>query len=100
MSKPSSAKIIDVSTMSDRAWDEQALTTEEVARMTGIAVSTLVTWRCRGGGPPFMVLGRGRVVRYRRGSVATWMRERERRSTADVPPTAGSGVPVMGGSHV
>jgi hypothetical protein len=56
--------------------------------MTGVAVTTLETWRSRGGGPPFLKLGR-RNVRYQRRVLLAWMAEHERRNTADQGPGHG-----------
>jgi phage terminase Nu1 subunit (DNA packaging protein) len=72
----------------EAAWLEQAVTTGEASRMTGVAVATLETWRSRGGGPPFLKLGR-RNVRYQRRVLLAWMAEHERRNTADQGPGHG-----------
>ena len=40
------------------------LTTKQSAQHLGLAVSTLNKWRCYGGGPKFLKLGR--AVRYRK----------------------------------
>jgi excisionase family DNA binding protein len=39
------------------------LTTKEAARLLRVSHRTMEEWRCRGGGPPFIKLGR-RAVRY------------------------------------
>jgi len=39
------------------------LTVQQAAEYLGLAVSTLNKWRCLGGGPVFMKMGR--AVRYR-----------------------------------
>lgn len=51
--------------------DLELLDDHEVARLTGRARSTLQKDRVRGGGVPFVRLGR--LVRYRRADVATWL---------------------------
>jgi excisionase family DNA binding protein len=57
------------------------LTTDQAATYLGLSPTTLETLRTRGGGPPFVKLGR-RVV-YRSEDLATWLAHRVRRSTSD-----------------
>lgn len=57
------------------------LTTKQAATRLGCAPHTLAKWRLDGSGPRFMKLGR--AVRYSEDALQNWMRERERRSTAD-----------------
>ena len=64
------------------SWLDEAVTTAEASRITGISVCTLHTWRSRGGGPPFLKLG-GRSVRYQRRALFKWMAARTRRNTVD-----------------
>jgi len=47
---------------------ENLLTTDELAKQTGLAVITLQHWRATGRGPAFLKLGR--AVRYERNAVA------------------------------
>lgn len=47
------------------------LDTREAGHYIGIAPATLVTWRSRGEGPPFLKLG-GRVA-YRRSDLDAWL---------------------------
>tara|TARA_R110000744_G_scaffold112451_2_gene210805 strand:- start:758 stop:1024 length:267 start_codon:yes stop_codon:yes gene_type:complete len=61
-------------------WLDEAIDTPSVSRLTGVPACTLATWRCRGGGPPFMKLGA--AVRYRRRTVLKWLAECEK-SQAD-----------------
>lgn len=61
--------------------DPGALPTPEAAEYLGLSPATLETLRTRGGGPPFVKLGR-RVV-YRREDLDAWIAERLRRSTSD-----------------
>lgn len=61
--------------------DPGALTTPLAAKYLGLAPATLETLRSRGGGPPFVKLGR-RVV-YRREDLDAWLQERVRKSTSD-----------------
>lgn len=49
--------------------------------ISGLAPAILETLRSRGGGPPFVKLGR-RVV-YRREDLDSWLEERVRKSTSD-----------------
>lgn len=43
---------------------QRLLTTEQAASLLGLKPSTLETWRSRGGGPPFVRVGK-RAARYR-----------------------------------
>lgn len=52
-------------------WLDEAIDTPAVSKLTGIPICTLTTWRCRGGGPRFLKLGKS--VRYRRRAVLGWM---------------------------
>lgn len=45
---------------------------------------TLQSWRSRGGGPPFVKIGR--LVRYRGSDIKHWIASRTVRSTSDLPP--------------
>ena len=56
------------------------LTTAQAARYLSLAVSTLNKWRCHGGGPKFLKLGR--AVRYRQSDLETFVAERVLGSTA------------------
>lgn len=42
---------------------QKLLTTEQAASLLGLKPSTLETWRSRGGGPPFVRIGK-RAARY------------------------------------
>lgn len=57
----------------------------EAAYLAGLSVRTFESLRLRGGGPPYVKLGR--AVRYRRGDVLGWAANKLRRSTSD---TAGA----------
>ena len=52
---------------------DNLLTTDELARITGLAVITLQHWRATGHGPAFLKLGR--AVRYERDAVAQFYAE-------------------------
>lgn len=58
------------------------LTTSDAAAYLGLACATLNKWRCHGGGPVFVKLGR--AVRYRRDDLNAFLAERAKRSTSDV----------------
>ena len=53
--------------------DDDLLTTEELARITGLAVITLQHWRAEDYGPAYLKLGR--AVRYERDAVAQFFSE-------------------------
>lgn len=52
----------------------------ETARILGISVRTLQTWRVTGGGPPFVKVGA--AVRYNPDRLADWLAARTVGSTA------------------
>jgi predicted DNA-binding transcriptional regulator AlpA len=56
--------------------DDEYLTPDEFSCQYKIPVSTLYRWRYMGTGPPAIRIGRH--LRYRRGAVRKWVRERER----------------------
>ena len=62
---------------------EILLNQSEVARQFGISKRTLEGWRLRGGGPPYLVLGGRRAVRYRPSALEEWLNSRTRISTSD-----------------
>lgn len=55
------------------------LDSNEAAEYLGLQRTTLEAWRCRGGGPRFVKLGR--AVRYRRVDLDTWIESRLRDNT-------------------
>lgn len=57
-----------------------ALTTQQAATYLGLAVSTLNKWRCHGGGPEFLKLGRS--VRYLQSDLDAFLEARRVASTA------------------
>lgn len=61
----------------------QILTTEQAAEYMQVSAATLTTWRCRGGGPPFLNVG-SRTVRYRRTDLDEWMSATLRHSTSEI----------------
>lgn len=54
---------------------ERHLTVEELARRVGVSTHTVYRWNSRGGGPPYMKLGRH--ARYRLTDVIAWERSRQ-----------------------
>jgi hypothetical protein len=65
--------------------DEALLNEQEVAALLGVKPSTLASWRCRGGGPPFLRVGQGRTkpaVRYKKQDVVNWADSRRHINTA------------------
>ena len=59
-----------------------ALTTREAATYLGLATSTLNKWRCDGGGPHFLKLGR--AVRYHQDDLDRFLEARMFRSTNEI----------------
>ena len=55
------------------------LNSEEAADYLGLQRTTLEAWRCRGGGPRFVKLGR--AVRYRQADLDDWIESRVRDNT-------------------
>jgi excisionase family DNA binding protein len=58
------------------------LTEQEAAMLLSVSHRTLQNWRVRGGGPRFVKIG-GRIVRYRRGDIATWVETQVRSHTSE-----------------
>ncbi len=56
------------------------LSTIEAAHLPGVSPATLETWRCRGGGPPFVKVG-SRVL-YEPEALASYIARNRRFSTA------------------
>lgn len=52
-----------------------------VAKELNCEVKTLQAWRCRGGGPPWIRVGR--LVRYRPQDVEAWIESRRVCSTSE-----------------
>jgi excisionase family DNA binding protein len=64
------------------------LTEQGVAKLLQVTVKTLQAWRVRGGGPPFVKVGR--CVRYRLEDVEAYVAASTRMSTSD-PGTRDAG---------
>jgi len=74
--------------MSEPIWQGHAmhyfcefLDTKRAAEVLGLQKNTLEAWRSRGGGPPFVKLGR--AVRYRQSDLETWIQTRIRSNTIE-----------------
>ena len=52
-----------------------------VARLLHCQIKTLQAWRCRGGGPEFVRIGR--LIRYNPKTVEDWVESRTARSTSE-----------------
>ena len=55
-------------------------TTKEAAQRLGLTKSTLEAWRCRGGGPDFVKMGRS--VRYRAEDLEAFLQKNVRSNTS------------------
>ncbi len=64
--------------------DDETLYCESViSKKLACEEKTLQAWRSRGGGPPFVKIGR--LVRYRGCDVKKWITSRTVRSTSELP---------------
>lgn len=61
------------------------LTTAEAAVLLRLSESALQGFRCRGGGPPYLKLGRGRTskVVYRESDLLEWLSQQEWSETSE-----------------
>lgn len=61
------------------------LTTAEAAVLLRLSESALQGFRCRGGGPPYLKLGRGRTskVVYRESDLLEWLKAQEFSETSE-----------------
>lgn len=64
----------------------QFLDTIQAAEYLGLQKTTLEAWRCRGGGPRFVKLGRS--VRYRQSDLDAWIESRIRDNTVETGEAA------------
>jgi hypothetical protein len=62
--------------------DDELLDTAATVRWLAVSVGWLELSRVYGYGPPYEKMG-PRLVRYHRGRVREWLRERERTRTSD-----------------
>jgi len=68
--------------------NERLLSTREAASFLGLCQETLKRWRTAGGGPEYVRVSANRA-RYEAASLARFVEERKRTSTADPGPTRG-----------
>ena len=54
--------------------------TEQAAKILDVTKSTLESWRCRGGGPPFVRYGR--AIRYREADLDQFIESKVRLNTS------------------
>ena len=66
----------DVSSHSEFLVDQ-----EEIAKCLKVAPKTMEAWRSRGGGPPYILVGR--LVRYSPEMVRKWVNSNVRHSTSE-----------------
>lgn len=57
------------------------LDSDQAADYLGLKRTTLEAWRCRGGGPRFIKLGR--LVKYRRADLDSFIESRVRSNTSE-----------------
>ncbi|OPL16338.1 MAG: excisionase [delta proteobacterium ML8_D] len=57
------------------------LRTKEAAQFLGLKKATLEAWRCKGGGPVFLKMGK--AVRYRQEDLNSFLKSNLRTSTSD-----------------
>lgn len=60
---------------------ECALNEAQAAQLLGLSVRTLQAWRVRGGGPPYVKIGR--AVRYQRRALAAFQERHTVTSTTE-----------------
>jgi excisionase family DNA binding protein len=65
---------------------EVLLDQRQVARLIRMTTKFMEARRVRGGGIPYVKVGR--LVRYRKADVDQWLKENRRTSTSDSGPTA------------
>lgn len=64
------------------------LTEQQAAEyLGGLTPKALQAWRVRGGGPPFLKIGR--LIRYRESDLHSWLESRIRTSTSEMRQVAG-----------
>jgi predicted DNA-binding transcriptional regulator AlpA len=71
------------------------LTTHAAAQWLAVSASQLEKWRCSGGGPKFIRIGR--LIRYSRADIRRYLATCARRSTSN-PGPAKTAVPAKPGS--
>jgi len=63
---------------------ENNLTTAQAAAVVGLRKNTLEKFRCFGGGPPYVKIGK-KSVRYRRMDLESWLETQLVSSTSEYP---------------
>lgn len=66
-------------------WLDEAVDTDEAARITGVPIETLTTMRSRGGGPHFIRPKGTRIVRYFRRHLFAWLLSGGLKSNTSAP---------------
>jgi hypothetical protein len=61
---------------------DAALNENQAAEFLGVSVRTLQAWRVRGGGPPYVKIGR--AVRYQRRALLLFQEQHTVTSTSEV----------------
>lgn len=61
---------------------QEMLTTKQAAAYINLRPATLEAWRCRGGGPVFIKLGK--ACRYRMSSLEEFLRNHSHTSTSEI----------------
>ena len=65
--------------------DDQLLNTPLAAEFLRVSPRSMETWRWKGGGPPYVVLGR-KAIRYLKSDLLAWAEAGRRTSTSDPGP--------------
>lgn len=60
---------------------DAAINENQAAEILGVSTRTLQAWRVRGGGPPYVKIGR--AVRYQRRALVTFQEQHTVTSTTD-----------------
>jgi hypothetical protein len=92
-------RAFDLIEAANEGTDEDLMSTPRVAVWLGVSPEWLEIGRSRGWGPPFLRLS-PRRVRYRRGTVKAWLKERAHRCTAEYADPAALRPGRKAGSHV
>lgn len=73
--------------VADNADPDENLTESQAVVLTGYSAQWFQRGRWAGYGPPYVKVGR--MVRYRRGDLVAWLRERVHKSTAEYETKGG-----------
>ena len=68
--------------MDEKLETKTILTVAEAAEYLGLAQSTLNKWRCIGGGPKYLKMGK--AVRYRMIDIQKWLKDNQRSHTSTI----------------